>query len=431
MKKLLLVALVALMIFGCKKNNTPGIVPITPDQKPKTYSNKIVLNDVKVAADSLKLSWSMLDTAKFTQYSLFRRDYPGGQMLPIKQLYKKDETSVADVSVPYSPLVQYQVVGSLSSGTLISSNIVSYSRPNITVLNINPFDVIYSNTDQLLYFFEKNGNISIYDLQKNAITKTISTAATIGYCDFGSYNGKKELYVPRTDGWIFVYDAATLEKITQISIGLSTSCVVFDNNNLFVSTAAWTQRPLKVYNRATGQKIAENGDFELTRFKKVPNSNTDLLEITITIGPTDQDYYKFMPNGTFVSHMNDTYHGDYPLDASIFEFFPDGGKYITSSSGAIYNKSMIYETSLPRGNLSFTTFALNQVNQLIYAGCQNKNVEVYSMNNYTHVKTITTNAYPFKIFDNNDKILCISKTTMFNSYSSTDNNKIVIENLNK
>lgn len=426
-KKFILIVFAAIIFAGCSKKNNPT----PPVVKTQNYSNKIVLNDVKVTSDSLQISWSKLDTVNFYQYTLYRKDDASAQMIPVKQLFKKDQTSISDASVPYSPIVQYQVVGTLLSGVSISSNIVSYLRMDIKTLPLNPFDVIYSSTDHLLYFFETSGMISIYDLQKGEFVRTLNTQATIGYCDFGVYNNKKELYVPRNDGWIFVYDAVTLEKITQINIGLSTSCVVSDNNVLYVSTAAWTQRPLKVYSRATGQKISETGDFELTRFKKVPNTNTDLLEITINIGPTDQDYYKFLTDGTFISHTDDRYHGDYPLDAGIFEFFPDGNKYITSSNGAIYNTTMTYEASLPRGTLNFTTFTFNKTDQLIYAGCQSKNIEVYSMSDYSHVKTIATKAYPYKIFDDNGKILCISKTVKSDSYNNVASASVVIENINK
>jgi hypothetical protein len=433
MKKLLVAITMAVLFLGCGKSHKPEVQPTPPDIPVKNYSNKIVLNEAKLIGDSLNLSWSKLDTPNLMTYTLMRKDNSNAQMISIKQYLAKDKNSIFDSAVPYSPSVQYQVVGNLSSGLTISSNIITHSRPDIKAFDINPFDVLYSDKDNLLYFFEKTGKISIYDIQKSQIIKSINTDATIGYCDFGVYNNKKELYVPRTDGWIFVYDAVTLEKITQISIGLSASCIVFNNNNLFVSTAAWTQRPIKVYNRANGKKISETGDFELTRFKKVPNTNTELLEITINIGPVDQDHYSFAADGTFMSHQDDIYHGDYPLDAGIFEIFPDGSKYITSSSGSIYNRSMTYEASLPRGNLNFNCFALTQADQLIYAGCQNKNIEVYTMNSYNRVKTIKTNGYPFRIFDYQGKILSVSKTSKFDNtyYNNNASSQIVIELLNK
>jgi hypothetical protein len=208
--------------------------------------------------------------------------------------------------------------------------------------------------------------------------------------------------------------------------------VVYYNNNLYVSTSAWTNAPIKVLSRASGVLISETGDFDITRFKRIPNSSLELLEISINIGPVDQDYYKFTADGRFVSHSDDRYHGDYPLDHKIFEFFPDGSKYITSSSGAIYNKDMTYLASLPRGNLLFTTFSINQSENLIYAGCQTRNIKVYTVNNFNEVKTLRTKAYPYKIFDTGKQLLCISATKA-NTCSSCSYSvsNLVIEKINK
>ncbi|RYY34970.1 MAG: WD40 repeat domain-containing protein [Sphingobacteriaceae bacterium] len=435
-KKVFLLFLLACVFVSCKKDKKnepePEIKP-EPEEITKSYSNKIILKDAKATDDNVELSWSELDTINFLQYTIVRRDQATGNYLNIHQSRDQKTTKFTDVDLPYSPEVKYQVIGQLHTGALISSNVITYLRPDIKPLNITPFDVIFDKDEHSLYLFEKNGKISIYDLQKKEITKTINTSATIGYCDIAIYKNKKELYVPRNDGWIFIYDANTLEKISQISTGLASSCIVFNSNKLFVSTAAWTNRPIKVYDRATGQKISETGDFELTRFKKIPNSNTELLEITINIGPVDQDYYKFNTDGSISQHMQDRYHGDYPLDAGIFEIFPDGSKYITSSMGSIYTKNLTYVTSLPRGNLYFSAFALNQNNQLIYAGCQTKNIEVYSMSDYEHKKTIKTKAYPFRLFEDGNKIISVSSISAYSSpygYSENPSN-IVIESLDK
>lgn len=432
MKNLAIVLFITLVLFGCKNDNE-GITPLDPDTPPKSYTDKIVLNDVKVVGDSIQISWSLLDTSAFISYTVLRKDHGNAQMAMVKLLYKKDQTAVTDNAVPYSPLVEYQIEGRLTSGKVISSNVVSYSRPEIKMLELNAFDIQLNSDDQTLYFFEKSGRISIYSLSQNAIIKSVNTSATIGYCDFGTYNGRKELYVPRNDGWVFIYDAVTLEKISQVSTGLSNSCVVFFRNNLYVSTSAWTNRPLKVYNRENGNKVSETGDFDLTRFKYVPNSNFELLEITLNIGPVDQDYYRFTTNGALISHLEDRYHGDYPLDAGIFEFFPDGSKYITSSYGSIYKKDMTYETSLPRGNLLFTTFAVSQTDKLIYAGTQVKTIEVYSIADYQHKKTIGTKAYPFKVFDLGNQIISVSSILPPNlcTYCQTQVLGFVIEKLNK
>ncbi|TDH28708.1 hypothetical protein EXU57_01125 [Segetibacter sp. 3557_3] len=174
--------------------------------------------------------------------------------------------------------------------------------------------------------------------------------------------------------------------------------------------------------------MSETGDFDLTRFKKIPGSNTELLEITINIGPVDQDYYSFGPTGNFITRLNDKYHGDYPLDHRIFEIFPSGNKYITHSSGAIYNKTMTFEATLPRGNLEFTTFDFDVANSHIYAGTKTKTVEVYTMDSYTKVRSIPTKAYPIKIFKDNAGVICVSSTIAPSNFSNTPF-KVIIEEI--
>jgi hypothetical protein len=409
--------ILVILFTACKKEN-----PATQSSFP----DKIVLNNLQTSLDSVVLIWSALEHPDFYAYTVIRKESPSDPGVNISNwISGSHETRFVDKYVSYTPYLVYQVVGQLRNGQSIMSNEVSYLRPEIKVIDIKPFDVQFDNQNRKLYFFEKNGIISIYNVQDKQLVKSLNTGSAIGYCDFGTYNGIKELYVPRNDGWIFVYNAQTLEKIDQISVGLASSCIVFSNNMLYVSSAAWTNRPLKVYNRATKSLIAESGDFELTRFKKIPNSNTELIEISINIAPTDQDYYSFGANGNFILHRDDRYHGDYPLNAGIFEFFPSGNKYITSSSGAIYNKDMAFDATLPRGNLEFTSFCFD--GQSIFCGTTSKTIEVYSETSYTHLRSIRTKAYPYRLFkDGNNGFICLSSTT-FSNYSNPT--KITIETI--
>jgi hypothetical protein len=405
MKKLVNVAFVLILFFGCKKDDEKA----TPEPAKK-FSDKIVLNEVKVTGNEVTLSWSELDVTDFVSYSITRSQLDATPMYGLNIINNIEQTSYIDKNVPYSTTVRYQIIGTLKSGKNITSNTVTYNRPQIKVYAINPYDIIYSKNDQLLYLIEKNGIVSIYDIAQGTISKSINTSATLGYGDIGTFNGKKELYIPRTDGWVFVYDAITLEKIAQLSTGLNNSSVVYHNNNLYVSTSAWTRQPLKVISRTTGLKIAETGDFDLTRIRRVPNTDLELVEISMYIAPTDQDRYRFSTNGVVQNHWNDIYHGDHVLDADIFDFFPDGSRYITSGNGAIYNKDMTYITTLPRGNLFFSSYAFSESENQIYATSQTTpSIEVFSMNSYNHIKSIATPSNPYKVFDlGGNQLLCVS-----------------------
>jgi hypothetical protein len=430
MKTTIYLILATVLLFSCSKNkdeNDPDAVP------PKEFEDKIELNNPIPEGENLKLSWSKLNDSSFMYYTVMRRGAVDEAYQHFQMINDRTASNLIDTEVPYSPEVSYQIIAHLRNGTSVASNAVSYKRPDINLLNINPFDVIYQEADQLLYFFEKTGRISIYDLKTNKITKQISTQSTIGYSDMETFQGKKELYVPRNDGWIFVYDAYTLEKITQITVGLESTCVVSNQNILYVSTSAWTNRPLKVYQRADRRLIAETGNHDRTRFRKVPGTSTALLEITLNVGPTDQRFYEFNAQGAHQRNFSDQYHGDYPLDANIFAFFPNGTKYITSGSGAIYNINLTFDKSLPRGNLHFTSFAFDNSGSQIYAATSGKSIEVYSTSDYNHLKSIKTKAYPYRIFNTSKGILVISTyvVNMNNGYSNPSVGNIIIENLSK
>jgi len=66
--------------------------------------------------------------------------------------------------------------------------------------------------------------------------------------------------------------------------------------------------------------ITQTGDHEDTRLRMIPNTNTEIMEITTNVSPTDIDYFSFNSNGSLVLHKNDKYHGDYPLNAEFFNF---------------------------------------------------------------------------------------------------------------
>ncbi|WP_257657041.1 YncE family protein [Parapedobacter lycopersici] len=433
MKKYVAIFILLGLIISCKKGEK--------DPAPvETYTDKVVLNKLDIQGNTVKLSWSKLDTDKAYKYEVLRRDFDGADFYPIGEqiLLPKETTETVDMTVPYSPNVSYQVRVRLSSST-ISSNIVNYQRPDITLLDLIPFDAFYHPTDKSLYIFERGGRISIYDLNAQQLTKQIDTRSVIGFPIFETYQGREELYVPRNDGWVFVYDAKTLEKVDQISTGIPSTSVVLNNDTLFVSTDDSGRKHLKLYNRITKQFISEAAGDGFARLKKIPDSNTKLLAITLNVSPVQLHYYQFDNQELIEGNAYDLYHENYDIDASIFEFFPDGKKYISSSNGAIYNIDLSRDKYLPRGDLQFRGFAFNQQGDLIYGASTTKSIEVYSAQGLEHIKSIPTKAYPFKIFVTDDAVISLGLASVYNGYINTfdsygqygDVNKVLIEILDK
>jgi hypothetical protein len=431
-RHLLTVLLLLFSLAACEKNDT----------EPQVFSDKIVLQAPQMKGDSLQLTWSRLDDKTLRQYRVLRyttSDPSGGATGTALTPYylptsgSNTATTFVDREVPYTTTVSYKVEGVLTSGQTITSNLVNYSRPEIKTISAPAYDVQLDRQRRLLYFFGREGVITQYSLTSSKVLKTLNSAATIGYCDFGMHNGIQELYVPRNDGWVFIYNAETLEKIDQLNVGAVATSVVAHNSQLFISTEtnSW-HLPIKVYSRASKTLINETYGRGNSRLKLVPTTttNTELLEATLNISPVDQRIYLFSPEGFITSSSDDHYHGDYPLDASIFEIFPSGTQYVTSTEGAIYSKSMVYEGTLPHGKLQFTSFGFDGGGRFIYGGTTNRSIEVYSTSGYTLRRSIKTRAYPYRLFDDGaNGILCVSSITpaAANYYPYGTPNQLVIE----
>lgn len=427
MKCCLLFTISLFVLLSCAKDE---------ELNPNIYSNQIILKDLKISGDSVKLTWTKLDTIKFSGYLIIRKESKNVIVDPtdyneshvIKKIYDPNITTYTDLNIPLMPYMEYQVVGLLSGKytyDYIFSNSKTYERPSIKIFEFDILDIIPDLTNNRLYIIERSsGKISMIDYETLTTVKTLNSEATIGYCSIG-YNGStKELYVPRSDGWVFVYNAETLEKIDQIDITQPSSCVVNNNGILYISTNAWW--PIKVYDRVTKTKISENGEQEDTRLRIIPNTNTEIIDVTINIGPTDLDYYSYSSNGSFLIHKNDNYHGDYPLNAAIFQFFPDGKKFITSSEAAIYDKNLNYLNRIPKGNYLFSDFAFSADVSLIYCACSNaKKIVSYSSSNFVKNKEYKTQGYPYKIFRKENSLICVSKAAFGSDYSYGPSNFII------
>ncbi|GAA4316738.1 hypothetical protein GCM10023115_41830 [Pontixanthobacter gangjinensis] len=375
----------------------------------------------------VKLKWSILNTTDFQSYEILRSESEEeNNFQTLKFINDNEKTDFIDTELPYSPYVSYKIIGHNYSGTApIESNMQVYKRPEVIKFNGYIDQVIPQFAQNKMYLISRKGQVTLMDLETNNILKTLETESHIGFVDIKTFNGKEELYVPRNDGWIYIYDAKSFELIDRIDTGRASSSIIFNNNRLFVSTDAWTDRPLKVYSRISGDLIEETGDFDLTRLRQIPGSNTDLLEITLNVGPVDQDIYKFDANGSLIEHLNDTYHGDFSLDANIFNFFPDAERFITGREGAIYSKNMIYQSRLPKGYLEFSSFSFNIEDQLIYAGCSNeRSIQEYDLNDLSRKGFIETKSYPQFIFKNLGQIYIIGLS------SNSNNSNFVFEKIN-
>lgn len=376
----------------------------------------------------VSLSWTLAGDMNYTYYKIVRSDSPNGQQTELGT-YNPTQFSAMS-NVPFSPYLEYQIIGFKANGEQVKSNVVKIERPEIKLLNLKVFDAQFDKNTGKLYLLDTDGKIAIYDVNSGAVTHQINTNAVLGYSDLGTYNGSTELYVARKDGWVDIYDSNNLTLKDQVNFGMPLVSTVYYNGKLYGSVADYDK--VKCIDRATKNLVSQSYSEYTGRMRKSVGTSVKLYTITQNMTPIDMDLYTFDLNGNYLSHQDDTYHGDHPLNYRIFETFPDG-RVITSSTGSVYNSQMVYQNDLPSGNAKLTSFDFD--NNSIIAGNMAKTIDFYNINTYTKTQTINTKRFPYKVFNYNNKVICISSVNQLNvqdyDYSNVIPENVMIEIFDK
>jgi hypothetical protein len=406
---------------SCKKDSSTGV------NIPFSYPNKIVLTNLQAGTDSVTLNWTKLTNSRFYLYIVLRRNYKAADPTSfsysdiLEEIYDADVVHYVDHTFPLTSYLEYEVIGVLldttsSNYNYIYSNVRSYERPNLKTFYFNPTDVVPDIPDHRLYVIEADsGKINMVDYVNKTITKSIKTNSNNGYCALGTYNGVKELYVPRNDGWLFIYNAETLDQIDQINAGTSCGSVISNNGKLFVfGNSDYYYNSLFVIDRATKSVITTVNDLNYIRPKLIPGSNTKIIGVSSSSSGYLY-FFEFDDNGILKSQNED--YVSYPSDYHSFEIFPDGQHFITSQYGAVYTSDLSYVIQLPYGNYNYSGFAFNAASSQILAGCSNyKSIVSYANPGYTEQTVYHTAGYPAFIFTDNNSIVSLSSSTSFSYY---------------
>jgi hypothetical protein len=150
---------------------------------------------------------------------------------------------------------------------------------------------------------------------------------------------------------------------------------------------------------------------------KMLPGNTEIIEITTRISPTDMDYYRFDTEGNIVESKYDKYHGDYRLDPYTFKVAPANNYLVTSSSGAIYSadSEMDYKGLLLDDQPGkFSDFAFSDDGSQIYAGVSlSKSIFVYDSTTMTKTREIDTRGYPMFLMKGANGFIVLSALEPF------------------
>lgn len=408
----LLISGILLFLAGCKKDNNSS-----NDTLPGTEL-KITISDFQKSNDSVRISWSKLNIYQFQGYYIIRRNYEAKDT----NQYNYNETievindastiSFLDKDVPAVFYLEYQIMGRYYDTEThvtkeIFSNVMSFERPELKKFRFNPKDVLQDAANHKLYVIDNDsGKISILDYTSREITRQIFTFATLGFSSLGTFNGTEELYVPRNDGWIYIYDANTLEKTDQIKAGVKCYSVIYNNGKLFVVTdTSYYDYALKVFDRAGKNLITRTGTTEgPEHLALVPGSNTKLFGI----GNYWIFSFEYDANGHYVS-WSDANFSSSGYTYRAFETFPNGQGFITSKTGSVFSNSLALVQNLPYGNNEYSAFTFNSPLTSLFAGCSNyKHVVEYSCSGYSELQTYPCKGYPAAVFFDAGNLIVLS-----------------------
>lgn len=364
---------------------------------------------------NISIDWNSpeSDISKFELYRSTNTYDPGTLLSTLNN----NVMNYYDNKVPYSESVFYYIKAYNSEGYSSKSNTVESKGSPVYEINAKQAEILPNSS---MIYFRSGNKITSFDYEEMTIKNQSSFDGTIGYFNIENNGFGNELYIPNSDGWIYIYDLSTFELKESISVGVPVECVVSNGSGLLftsVSPSPWWEDPIRVFNRTSLSFIDGGGDHDDTRLKLLPSEN-EIIEITTSISPIDMDYYQFDLSGNFTQHKNDKYHGDHPLDPDIFKISPSNNYLITSNKGAIYSAdaTMTYIGLLPRGSEYFSDFEFSETS--IYAGLSTqKAIFVYDNTSFNKTREIKTKGYPVFLFRKADELIVISSPNQFSSYN--------------
>jgi hypothetical protein len=412
------------LCLSCKKEKVVVITPALSKADSEITIDKVI-ND-----STIVLKWSKYEGKDFQKYLLVRHAtyVNNGQFGDFVEIVDSsndaNHLSFTERNMPFASNIRYDLFVMKSNGGPTLDN-VYYERPNSLIYGI-PTDVLFSSAEKRLYVTFKD-RITLVDCITGRQIISKEFPATIGFCGLGDYNGNKELYVPVNDGWLHILDAGTLQLKDKIYIaGSAIGSVVAISGKLYVSSSdvsALITNCIKIYDRASKTLTARTGFRDRTRLVPLEATSVEIIELTLDPSPVDLAYYQFSATGVLISKKQG--YGSYMTDSRIVRSFPDGSKFITSLSGTIFYKSLVFDRSL-KEHANYSDFAFNADGSIIYAsiGLEQK-INVITYPAATTISSYATSFYPYKIFRDGNALVCVSKT-----YINQQNTYLFIEKVN-
>lgn len=384
--------------------------------KPEEYV--VVLDTPSVSGTDVTLKWTVLGGKNIQSIQLEKSIDTTYNSYNNTIAISNDATSFSD-TLTMSRYVRYKLRVQVFDGTAtktVYSNPQVFVRSDIDFIPFAPVSAAFDDATHYVYLGGQQGQLAIYDAASRKILKSIETGSGVNRCTLATHNGKKELYIPRSDGWVFIYDAATLDQVDQLNIGAQVTSLAYNNGKLFLSTSDYN-KGLAVYDQETKAEIFDTSYYGYgMQLRLLPGTNTELVAIN---GSYSCAKLKFNAAGKLTTVQNQNFTTSYQMSPTLFEVFPSGDKFITGNYGTIFSSDLTYVSVLPHGMAYLNSFDFDETNNLVYCGTNQQEVHAYSLNNYLLQKKLKTQGYPIAVFYDNGTVLCVSSGSYYTSTSYT------------
>jgi hypothetical protein len=383
----------------------------------------IILDSAISNSGSVLLNWQKYNLTDFKKYEILRSSSKDLEGEVIATFNSADVVTFLDKLPPFSSQVYYYIRVTNTENYTRNSNKLNVVEPAGKIYYYSITDAVHHPSEPIIYIIDNAAQkLRAINYKTQTEINSVSIDATVGKIDIGNNGFGLEIYVPNSNGFIKVFNANTLDLVTSINTGLKTKCVVTNGHGYLVASvmpSPWWEQPIRTYSRSTGINISGDGGFEGDYIRFIPNSDK-IITISTSVSPVDMEYLELDSKGKILSHIDDKYHGDHPLDPNIFRISSNGEFVITGNVGAVYSasSSMIYKGIVDRGALYFSDFAFSSSGNIIYAGTSNRtSLQIIKYPALTRDDEILLKGYPMFLFNFKGEIISISKTMLNNNNS--------------
>lgn len=381
----------------------------------------------------IKLAWSKSDDIDFKEYRLYRanQDCDENSKVLLGTFQDINITTYTDARPPFTTKVCYFI--EVITNTLMSrrSNRQQVDFPSGYFLDFIPNDVVVHPTKPWVFLCRKEKNqVVVYDYEASKIVTEISTPQPSGFLLIGENGYGINLYVPCNDNAVYIFNADDFNlKKTLITGAPATDVAISGNGVVFVTVNNQWTNPISSYDEKAGLVLGTLNSLCIyggSRIRKIPKQNT-LMVISTSISPTDMDLIFYDSKGNFLKCKDDSQHGSYPLDATVFRISPNGNYVLTANSGAAYSceESMKYFGQISRGELTFSDFAFNSDGSVFYGATSNRqSIQIGKFPELTRHDEILMKGFPLKIFVKENKIVSLSRVGLSSNNTAVEIVKI-------